>query len=92
MNRIRIEHGGYSSPFGRVSNADTAETIDGVRSVSLEFGHDTLPTARIEVFVAEVDVTVEADHVQWLGLDDVPSEALLAELARREARSQESAT
>ncbi|MFD9706194.1 hypothetical protein [Lentzea sp. NPDC059081] len=84
MKYVRVTHG--RDPLtGRVADADTGETVDMVRSARVNLSVDSLPTARIEVFVAEVDVTVEADRVQWFGLDRVPVEALQAELARREA-------
>lgn len=84
MKRIRIVHDAKQFR-GRVSDADTDETVEMVRSARIDLGVDCLPTARIEVFVAEVDVAVDVDHVKWFGLDRVPVEALRAELARREA-------
>ncbi|GLZ36231.1 hypothetical protein Lesp02_84180 [Lentzea sp. NBRC 105346] len=87
MNRIRIvankEH-----VDGLVTDADSGKPLPA-RAAVLRMAVGHVPVAELEVFVTEVDVTVNADEVKWLGLDRVPLAALRAELARREAHPPE---
>ncbi len=80
---IRIQHGA-DNPYGLVTNADSGDIIHCVRRVELDVpaGPSHRVTATVHVISPEIDVTT--DNAQWRGLDKVPTEALRAELARRD--------
>lgn len=60
--RVRIQNDGEPGYRTRISDAETGQAIDYVRSVQLSgLAVDTAPLARIEVWLPIVDVVVDAE-------------------------------
>lgn len=58
------------------------QLVDGIAAATIELRIGQVPTAMVEVAVTS-HIDVATGDVHWYGLDQVPLDALLAELARR---------
>lgn len=68
----------------KVYTDDGADISRSVRRVSYDHEAQSNPLVTVELLCEPVEVAGEA---RWVGLEDVPADALRAELDRREASS-----
>ncbi|WP_199444472.1 hypothetical protein [Umezawaea beigongshangensis] len=82
MKSIRI-HTTPEHPTGLVVD-EHGVPVPGIYSATVRLAVGQRPTAQLHLNVGTSDVVVDGEDVRWYGLDQVPVEALRAELARRE--------
>lgn len=81
MPEISIQATGKSD--GSRIYLDGADISDAVRSVTWRHSVHTSPIAEVELMV--VEGAMVSGEVEWYGLEQVPTEALRAEIDRRGA-------